>query len=118
MLFSFDQIDVDCRGDVHCVRLKKRRLNENDQLRFGDEMAQLITEHGCRRLALSLGNDELDCLYSMFLGKLVATRRLMLQSGGHLHLCEVGPASLSVLTTCKLNELFEIHKDMDTAVKA
>jgi anti-anti-sigma regulatory factor len=69
-------------------------------------------------LALGLGNDELDCLYSMFLGKLVATRRLILENGGHMHLCEVGPASLSVLTTCKLDELFEIHPDMGAAVKA
>jgi len=118
MAFTFEQLDVDRHGSVFCVRMKKRRLTEADQLRFGEELAQLIAEDDCRRLALSLGDDQLDCLYSMFLGKLVATRRLILESGGHMHLAEVGPASLGVLRTCRLTDLFEIHADMDSAATA
>ena len=118
MAFAFDEIDVEQRGNVFCLRLKKRRLSESDQIRLGEEMAQLITENGCRRMALALGKDELDCLYSMFLGKLVGARRLMLENGGHFQLCDVGPAGWGVLKTCRLTDLFEIHPDMDTAVKA
>jgi anti-anti-sigma factor len=118
MPFAFQQIDVERRGNVHCVRLKKPQLNEADQLRLGEELAQLIDEEDCRRLALSLGNDQLDCLYSMFLGKLVGTRRTIQEQGGHMHLAEVGPASYGVLKTCRLTDLFEIHPTMDDAVKS
>ena len=118
MPFAFQQINVEPRGKVHCVWLKRSCLTESDQLRMGEELAQLITEDNCRRLALSLGNDQLDCLYSMFLGKLVSTRRLIQEQGGHMHLAEVGPASLGVLETCRLTDLFEIHAEMDAAVKA
>lgn len=117
MAWTFDVINVEQRGDVFCVRLKRRRLTEADQLRFGDEVNQLITENKCRRLALGLGDDQLDCLYSMFLGKLVMARRQIQEAGGHMHLCEVGPASLGVLKTCRLTDLFEIHPDMDAAAK-
>src|SRR5262245_4242481 len=118
MPFAFEQIDVDRRGVVHCVRLKHKRMNETELLQLGEELGQLVAEDNCRRLALGLGHDQLDCLYSMFLGKLVATRRLMLEQGGHMHLAEVGPASLGVLKTCRLTELFEVHPDMDAAVKS
>ncbi len=118
MPFAFEQIDVERRGNVHCVRLKKRRLSELDLLEVGEELAQLIAEENCRQLAFGLGNDQFDCLYSMFLGKLVATRRMILEQDGHMHLAEVGPASLGVLKTCRLTDLFEVHADMDAAVKS
>jgi len=118
MPFAFQEIEVERRGNVHCVRLKKTRLTEADQLRLGEELGQLVAEEKCQRLALGLGNDHLDCLYSMFLGKLVGTRRLIHERGGHMHLVDVGPASLGVLKTCSLTDLFEIHDDMDAAVKA
>lgn len=118
MPFAYEQIEVDRRGSVFCVRLKKHHLTEADQIRLGEELAQLITEENCRRLVFGLGNDQLDCLYSMFLGKLLGTRKLLLEHGGHMHLAEVGPASRGVLETCRLTDLFEIHSDMDAAVKA
>jgi hypothetical protein len=118
MSFAFEQISVDRRGKVHCIRLKKRRFSEADLFDLGEELAQLISEDNCRRMALGLGYDQLDCLYSMFLGKLVATRRLIMEQDGHLHLTEVGPASLGVLQTCRLTDLFEVHPDMDAAVKS
>lgn len=115
---AFGQLQVECRGSVFCARLKHRKLTEADLLHLGEELAELIEENGCRLLALGLGFDRIDCLYSMFLGKLVSTRRLILDKGGHMHLFEVGPASLGVLKTAKLTELFEIHPDIDAAVKA
>jgi hypothetical protein len=118
MPLAFEQIDVERRGTVHCVRLKRRRLSEQDLFRLGEELAQLVAEDNCRRMAFSLGHDQLDCLYSMFLGKLVAARRMILKHDGHMQLAEVGPASLGVLKTCRLTDLFEVHADMDAAVKS
>src|SRR6266851_2873576 len=106
--FQYHQIDVERRGDVFCVRLKNRRMNELELHNLGEELGQLVTENGCRLMALALGFDRIECLYSSFIAKLMATRKLLIEKSGHLKLCEVGPASLGVLKTCKLTELFDI----------
>jgi hypothetical protein len=118
MVFAFRQIDVDPRGRVHCVRLKKRRLEESELYQLGEELKQLVTEHGCLRMAIALNKDPLDCLQSMFIGKLTGIRRLLLEHDGHIRLCEVAPINLDVLKICKLTDLFEIVPTMDMAVKS
>ena len=116
--FQFHQIIVEPRGDVFCVRLKHRQMNEVDLHQLGEELSQLVTENGCRLMAVALGFDQIECLYSSFIGKLMSVRKLLLEKGGHIKLCEVGPASLGVLKTCKLTELFDIHPDLDATVQA
>jgi hypothetical protein len=116
--FEFHQIDVNRRGDVFCVRLKHSKMNEVQLHQLGEELNQLVTESGCRLMALALGFDQIDCLYSSFIGKMMAVRKLLLEKGGHIKLCEVGPASLGVLKTCKLTELFDIHADFDSTALA
>ena len=110
-------ITVEQRGDVSCVRLRFHRMSEVELHELGEELSQLVTEKGCRLMCLALGNDQIDCLYSSFIGKLMNLRKLLLEHGGHLKLCEVGPASLGVLKTCKLVELFDIHPDVDSTVQ-
>lgn len=118
MLPVFQQIQVERRGEVFCVRLKKRRLEESELHQLGEELHELVTVHGCRRLAIAFGKDPIDCLQSMFIGKLTGLRRLLLENGGHIRLCDVAPINLDVLKICKLTELFEILPDLDAAVKS
>jgi hypothetical protein len=115
---QFHQITVEPRGDVFCVRLKNPKMNEMQLHQVGEELNQLVTEDGCRLMALALGFDQIECLYSSFIGKIMSVRKLLLENGGHIKLCEVGPASLGVLKTCKLTELFDIHPDLDSTVAA
>lgn len=112
------QIQLETRGSVFCVRLTHRRMNEADLLQLGEELSELIEQVGCRSLVLALGFDTLDCMYSMFLGIVAMARRQILDRGGQMHLCEVGPTSLGVLKTCRLTDLFEIYPEMDDAVRA
>ena len=93
--FEFHQIIVDRRGDVFCVRLKHPKMNEIQLHQLGEELNQLVTENGCRLMALALGHDQIDCLYSSFIGKMItACANCCLEKSGHIKLCEVGPASL------------------------
>jgi len=117
-IFNFTKSTSSAAARVFCVHVKHRRMNEIDLHQLGEELNQLVTENGCRLIALGLGHDTIDCLYSAFIGKMMGTRKLLLSTGGHIKLCEVGPVSLGVLQTCKLTELFEIHPDMDSTVKA
>ena len=118
MEMNFRQIDVTKRGDVFCARLKKRNMTEADLHQFGEEVAELIDDHGCRKLALALGKDRLDCLQSMFIGKLNMIRRLLVDQKGHMRLCEIAPINFDVLKVCKITELIETQPDLDAAVKS
>jgi len=111
-------IDVDRRGEVFCVRLRQSRLDEAGVYEVGDELLRLIDEHGCRKLALSLGPEPLECLYSVFLARLVTVRRKLLERGGALVLCEVSPESMDVFEAARLENYFTFAPDRKGAVAA
>ncbi len=71
---TYHLIKIECRADVCCVRLRHTRLEEMQIQELGDELLALCNEDGCRKIALSLGPEPPDCLYSVFLAKLVSLR--------------------------------------------
>ena|SRR5581483_6138566 len=113
---SYRHLEVERQGDVYCVRLRPGHLQETDILEMADEMHSLIVDEGCRRMAIALGPETVDCLYSVFLAKLVGVRRRMLECGGHLVLCDLHPAVVGVFEACRLKEYFEFVPDRATAV--
>jgi hypothetical protein len=115
---AYHHIDVQLHGDVFCVRLRSRQLLETDILELADELVSLIIDRGCRKLALSLGPEKLDCLYSVFLAKLVMLRRRMRECGGALKLCEVAPEVVGIFEACHLKDYFEFAKDQQAVIAA
>lgn len=115
---AFHHLDVQQHGDVFCVRLRSRQLLETDILEMADELVSLIIDGGCRKLALSLGPEKLDCLYSVFLAKLVMLRRRMRECGGTLKLCDVPPEVMGIFEACHLKDFFDFVKDQPTAIAA
>ena len=69
-----------------------------------------------KKLVLSLGPETPDCLYSVFLAKLVSLRNALVRLGGELVLCEVAPIAYSVFEACLLNREFTFVADFDAAV--
>jgi anti-sigma B factor antagonist len=104
-------------GDVTCVSLRKHRLMEDEMLQMADEVSRLI-EGGCRKLVFSLGPGALQCLYSVFLAKLVMFQRVLRERGGALKLCDVTPEVRDVFEACRLHELFDFAGDQASAVAA
>src|SRR5262249_25966325 len=113
---SFQQIDTEQKGDVVCARVRQRRLGEADVLQFGDELLTLITERGCRKLVVNLGPGPLQCLYSVFLAKLVTARKRIEERGGKMLLCEAHPETMHVFEVCQLDQYFDFVPDQGTAV--
>jgi anti-anti-sigma factor len=111
-------IAVERQGDVFCVRLCKHQMDEPDILEMADEVVALIDKQGCRKMVLSLGPGELDCLYSVFLAKLVMIRRHLTERGGVLKLCEASPETIGVFEACRLADYFEFVPDKATALAA
>jgi hypothetical protein len=109
-------IKIDRRGDVFCVRLRDTRLEEAAIQEFGDEILDLCNIDGCRKLALSLGPAPPDCLYSVFLAKLISIRNALRKLDGELVLCEVAPIAYSVFEACLLHREFVFVPNFDAAV--
>jgi anti-anti-sigma factor len=112
----FHYLEVEHRGEVFCVQLKQRRLDEAQVYEVGAELRRLVTDDGCRKMALSLGPESPECLYSVFLAKLITLQRVLRQHGGELVLCSVQPIVRDIFTACGLEALFQFLPDFEAAV--
>jgi hypothetical protein len=113
---TYRHIKVEHRGDLCCVRLRRTRLEETEIQQLGEELISLGAGDGCRNVALSLGPEPPDCLYSIFLAKLVAVRNTLARADRRLVLCEVAPVALSIFQACLLHREFVFVPDFDAAV--
>lgn len=116
MTRPYHYIEVERRGEVFCVRLSRTQLDELMIYELAGEMRRLVVEDGCRKLALSLGPQALECLYSIFLAKLITLQRLLSEQQGELMLCQVPPAVHSIFAACGLDQIFRFLPDLDAAV--
>ena len=104
-------------GDVTCVSLVKHRLAEPEIGQMADEILALI-DGGCRKMVFNLGPGAVECLYSVFLSKLVMFQRVMREHGGTIKLCDATPEVREVFKACRLDDLFEFAPDQPTALAA
>jgi anti-anti-sigma factor len=118
MSLPYQQIEVEPVGNITWVRLRKRRLDESAIQALGNELTDLIEQGGCRYLVLSLGPDNLDCLYSVFLSKLVMVQRRLHDHQGAMILCDLTPDVATVFDACRLKGYFEFAKDRAAALEA
>jgi anti-anti-sigma regulatory factor len=102
-------------GDVTCVSLVKHRLAEQELNQMADEVIGLI-DGGCRKMVFSLGPGAVECLYSVFLSKLVMFQRVMREHGGTIKICDVTPEVREVFQACRLGDLFEFAPDQPAAL--
>jgi anti-anti-sigma factor len=109
-------IDVDRRGDVCCVRLRRAKLEEDELAELGEELLALVEPDGYRKVVLALGPEPPQFLYSVFLAKLVRLRRLLAEHEGELLLSHAGPEVLNIFSACALDKMFQFVPDFDAAV--
>jgi anti-anti-sigma factor len=109
-------LDVERIGDVTCARFRTTKLDESTVHELGAELLALVDQDGCRKLVVCLGPEEIVCLYSVLLSKLVTLQKHLLALGGVLRLAAVGPATKAIFEVCRLNNLFEFSPDRATAI--
>jgi anti-anti-sigma factor len=114
----YRHIAVERQGEVFCVRLPRQHLDESAVYELGDELLSLVADQGCRKLALQLGPEPVQCLYSVFLARLVSLRRRLLEHDGALRLYDVPPETLDVFDAARLKDYFDFAADRDAAVAA
>jgi hypothetical protein len=111
-------LDVKYDGDIACARLRKHRIDEIEIQSVGQEMIDLVEKQGCRKLIMSLGPGAMECLYSVFVAKLVGVQRRLQERNGALILSDASPEVMSVFIACKLQSHFEFAPDHATALAA
>jgi hypothetical protein len=115
---AYQHIVVEPKNGVYCVRFRRTQMEETELLEMADELVSLVKEDGCRKMAICLGPEMLQCLYSVFLAKLVMVRRHLMEAEGALKLCHAGPETIEVFEACHLKDLFDFAPDEATAVAA
>ena len=114
----YQHLDYNDQGGVFCVRLKGGNLDEEGLERLNAEMGRLIDEEGCRKMVLSLGPGDLDCLYSVFLAKLINLQRRLESVGGSVVLSEVSSNTQDVFRATGLDRFFKFFADQTSAVQS
>lgn len=107
-------IDVQREGDVLCVRLKDRQLDDDTIRAMADEVESLIERENCQNLILCLG--QINCLYSVLIAKLIKLRRTMSQRGGTFKICDVTPEVMDVFVSCQFQTYFDFARDPSEAI--
>jgi anti-sigma B factor antagonist len=95
------------------VRFRARRLLlDNDIERAREELQSLIAPE--RLMLLDLTN--VEYLSSGALGVLIGTQRALHKVAGNLSICGLRPDIEEVFRICRLEKLFEIYPDLETAL--
>ncbi len=111
-------LEVEQRDDVWCVRLRNRRLDEEQLTEMSAELVALVQDGGCRKMLLSLGPEPPQFLYSVFLARLVSLQRLLHEHGGALLLCELRPEVYRILEACRLDNQFHFARTVEAGCAA
>jgi anti-anti-sigma factor len=114
----YRHIEVERHGDVFWIRLRQPKLEEGALHELSEDLNTLLAADGCTKLVFSLGPEEPQCLYSIFLAKLVGLQRRLKAAGGGLKLAEVSPDTLRIFDACGLTALFTFVPDKAAAIAA
>jgi len=96
--------------------LDKNILEEANIQQIGDEIAGYIDSSQSPKLVLNFKN--VEHLSSAALGMLITINNRVKQKDGQLRLCAINEQIYEVFVITKLNKLFQIHEDIDAAVKS
>lgn len=103
--------------DVYQIEFVDRNiLDEANIQQIGDEITQIIDQSDQPHLLISFSN--VDHLSSAALGTLITIHNRVREKGGQLRLADIDPQIYEVFVITKLNKLFQIHDDIERAMKS
>jgi anti-sigma B factor antagonist len=106
-LETIDQVTVVSFVDTKIV-------SEENIQEVGQQLYSLVDEQGHRQLLLNFGN--VQYLSSAALSKLINLKKKVGAVKGQLKLCSIHPDLLDVFKITRLDQVFEIYKDEQTAL--
>jgi hypothetical protein len=112
----FRQLAVEAVGDVYCLRLQRARLAVGGLEELVADIDKFMIDTQCRNAVFSLGPEEPECLYSVFLAKLVTLQKRLQTAGGGLVLAEASDDVRNIFAACRLDDLFRFAPDRAAAI--
>jgi anti-sigma B factor antagonist len=111
------RLEVEEIGEVTVVNfVDKKILDEQNIQTIGEQLFSLVDEQGRKKLLLNFSN--VEYLSSAALGKFITLNKKVNAVAGKLILCNIDPQIYEVFEITKLNKLFNIQKDEQTALQA
>ena len=111
------RLEVEDIGDITVVNfVDKKILDEQNIQVIGEQLFSLVDELGRKKILLNFRN--VEYLSSAALGKFITLNKKVNGSGGKLILCNIDAQIYEVFEITKLNKLFNIQKDEQTALQA
>lgn len=111
------RLEVEDIGDITVVNfVDKKILDEQNIQIIGDQLFRLVEELGRQKLLLNFGN--VEYFSSKGLGPMITLYKKVNAAGGKLILCNIDPQIREVFEITKINKIFTIHKDQQSALQA
>ncbi|MDH7598895.1 MAG: STAS domain-containing protein [Sedimentisphaerales bacterium] len=109
-------ISVEYTEKATIVRFTDRKILEERDIRaLQDSLMSLVEQAGPLNLILDFSNVEF--LSSAILGLLIRISKRVAEQKGTLRLCGINPRIYEVFKITQLTKVFDIHKDIDSALK-
>lgn len=111
------RLEVEDIGDVTVVNFTDKKILDEQNIQIiGEQLFSLVDELNRKKLVLNFSN--VEYLSSAALGKFITLNKKVKAAGGSLILCAIDPQIHEVFVITKLNKLFNIQKDEQTALQA
>lgn len=110
-------IEYATEGDVLVIRFTEGRILDETRIRtLGDEMIALLDRTDHENVLINFR--KVDFMSSAMLGTLVKFHKKCKEYKANLKLCDISSDILEVFKITRLNKLFDIAKDEQTAITA
>ena len=105
-------VEEDINGVTIVNFAHKKILDEQNIQQLGEELTSLVD--GPRKILLNF--QHLEYMSSAAIGKLTLLNKLVVAAKGKLRICSIGPTIFEIFKITRLNKVFDIHKDEQTAL--
>ena len=110
------RLEVEDYGEITVVNfIDKKILDEQNIQKIGEDLFSLVDELGRKKVLLNFSN--VEYLSSAALGKFITLNKKVTNAGGKLVMCNINDDIFEVFEITKLNKLFNIQKDEQTALQ-
>jgi anti-sigma B factor antagonist len=115
MAVSQPRISVQYVSDATVVAFTDEKILEETDVRALRTSIEAVIEQATR-IQLVLDFRHVRFLSSAVLGLLIRISKRIYEQGGELRLCNIHPGIYEVFKITRLTSVFEIHKDVDSAI--
>jgi anti-sigma B factor antagonist len=102
------------QGATIVTIIPSRVVSEEDIQQFATQLNHVVVDNGRSQLVIDFG--KVKFLSSAALGRLVALKKRIREAKGTLKLCCIDSNLLEVFRITRLDSVFEIHKDLASAL--